>query len=606
MSTRTLSLLPLLLSAPPLFAELQSPTEEAAERQAAVETQIAPRNWVEGYEFSLTDRMRSLNVPGVSIAVIHEGKLDWAAGYGVRDAATGEPVTTRSMFQAASISKPVGAMLAMRLAQVGKFDLEASVNDLLTTWQLPAGRFRGAVTARHILSHTGGLGVHGFPGYRTFDPLPSVVEVLDGAGPANTGAVRRVQPLAKEVRYSGGGSTLLQLALTDHLQQDFTALAASHVLERLGMSRSTYAQPLPTEVWGDHCAAHGVDGRVVPGRFHVYPEQLPAGLWTTPSDLARFVMEIQRGLAGEPGDVLDVPFATRMLEPQLGDATMGLFLESFGGETWFGHGGSNQGFKAQMYGSLEGGRGVIAMSNGEQGHMLNMEIVQTVARVYGWPGFGQQPVSSTEIDDADLERYAGRYGTGPDQVFVVRRTDAGLTFQALPGRVQHLAPIGKHQFIVRETGAALQFHKLTGEKSESLEFTYQGIGRAGRLPEHEYWPIDALLEGDIEYAVGSYRDVYQNDPTDPMVADERLSELAGGIWNAGIHDEAAIALAELTCELSPEDPSAWYTLAEYRAALGRGPAAAAALERCLELATELGSADGAWFEYNARSMLRGL
>ena len=139
----------------------------------------------------LAERMVHHQTPGVSVAVIHNGRLEWARGFGVKEWGAPDPVTEETLFQAGSISKPVFALAVMRLVQTGKLDLDADVNDYLTTWRIPAnGDGQSRVTLRQLLGHTAGLTVEGFPGYLASTQLPSMVQILDGKPPANSPPIR--------------------------------------------------------------------------------------------------------------------------------------------------------------------------------------------------------------------------------------------------------------------------------------------------------------------------------------------------------------------------------------------------------------------------------
>jgi CubicO group peptidase (beta-lactamase class C family) len=308
-----------------LLAALISPDALAAQpgieqRIERIQETLLPPVLVQGESTpltSLTTRMEALHVPGVSIAVIHGGKLEWARGFGVTKIG-GPPVTAETLFQAASISKPVTTLAVLRLVQSGKLDLDTDVNHYLKSWKLPANEFtQGAkVTLRELLTHSAGVTVHGFRGYEASEAIPSLMQVLDGEPPANNAAIRVDMTPGKTWRYSGGGFVIVQQVLSDVIGIPFPKLMHDLVLGPLGMEHSTYQQPLPPELLAQAATPYRADGTAVPGGPHVYPELAPAGLWTTPSDLARFAIGIQQALSGKSRRVLSRATAGDMLVPE--------------------------------------------------------------------------------------------------------------------------------------------------------------------------------------------------------------------------------------------------------------------------------------------------
>jgi CubicO group peptidase (beta-lactamase class C family) len=365
---------------------------------------------------SIEERMRYHRVPGVSVAVINDGRIEWARGWGEAEAGSGIRVDTATLFQAASISKPVAAVAALRMVQDGRLALDEDVNGRLRSWQVPASPSTAAekVTLRRLLSHSAGTTVHGFPGYAAGAPVPSAVQVLEGEEPANTRPVR-VDTLPGSLwRYSGGGYTIAQLLMTDVAGRPFAELMREQVLQPAGMRHSTYAQPLPAERAGRAATAHRADGTPLPGKHHTYPEQAAAGLWTTPSDLARLAIEVQRAYKGETGRILTPETARQMLSVQSGSYGLGFSLNGEGDSLRFEHGGSNQGFRAYFLAQAGTGKGVVVMTNGENGGELGMEILRAVAREYGLPGFAARERDAVRLDAAALAAYAGGYASVPD------------------------------------------------------------------------------------------------------------------------------------------------------------------------------------------------
>ena len=374
-----------LIAAAPVFfaAEDNSP----AARMARIEAAQSPDR--QGLDrFTLLQVMEQFHVPGVSVAVIKDFKIDWAKGYGIADAASGAAVATDTLFQAASISKPVAAMAAVRAAQDGRFGLDQDINTILKSWKLPDSGFtRGqAVTPRALMSHTSGLGDgFGFPGYHPSAARPTLVEILNGSKPSNVGAVLMERPPFTAEKYSGGGVTMMQLAMTDALGRAFPEIVQSLVLGPIGMTNSAYEQPLSTERDRHAARAHNGRGLAMDTKWHVYPELAAAGLWTTSTDLARFAIEIQQTALGRSTRVLTRASVLEMLTPVgVGDYAVGFAITKKGQGWYFAHGGSNWGFQCNLIAHRVKGYGLAIMTNGDAGRPVINEIEARVAAAYGW------------------------------------------------------------------------------------------------------------------------------------------------------------------------------------------------------------------------------
>jgi len=377
-----------LACAPPSTPDRSLP-ERAADGspQALVESALLSTVTTRGEPVarpSLADRMAELGVPGVSVAVLVDGEIAWARGYGLADVESGRPVTPNTLFQAASISKPVAALAALRLVESGRVDLDGDVNAHLTSWRVPGNEFtEGApVTLRGLLTHRAGLTVWGFPGYGPDEGAPDGPGVLDGRG--NTDPVRVYKAPGESWRYSGGGYTVMQQLVADVHGAPFATVMREEVLDPIGMSRSTYEQPIPPGRQDDIATGYRADGERVPGGWHAYPEQAAAGLWTTPSELALYAREMQRAWRGESDLVLGEALAREMLTPDADDWGLGPAISEDGER--FRHGGSNQGFRCTFAAYIEGDDGVFVMTNSDSGGELAAEIAITVAHAYGWSG----------------------------------------------------------------------------------------------------------------------------------------------------------------------------------------------------------------------------
>jgi CubicO group peptidase (beta-lactamase class C family) len=334
---------------------------------------------------SLADLMKTYNAPGLSIAVVEKYKIVEAKGYGVIEVGSKTAVTTHTLYQAGSISKPVAATGALSLVEQGKLPLDDDVNLKLKTWQVPENEFTKTqkVTLRRLMSHTAGLTVHGFPGYDRDDPLPTLVQVLNGEKPANTDPIRVDTVPGTQWRYSGGGVTIEQLLMTDVTGKAFPLLMRELVLDKIGMSDSSYEQPLPPTRAAMTAGGTNGDGTEVHGRWHVYPEMAAAGLWTTPTDLAKFAIEIALSKQGKSNLVLSQKITDEMLTPVMNQVALGFFLDKEN-PGQFGHGGADEGFQALLTMNADTGNGIAIMVNSDNGIALANHLVRAVAKEYAW------------------------------------------------------------------------------------------------------------------------------------------------------------------------------------------------------------------------------
>lgn len=504
------------------------PPKRLAERIAAVETSLLPYVPVEGMNgWRLQERMRYHHVPGLSVAVIHNYRVDWVKSYGLADTTNHRPVTNETLFSAGSISKLITAMAALKLVEQGKLNLDAPINQYLKSWQLGENDFtrKTPVTLRTLLSHRGGTSQSAYFGFTPDKkPLPSVVDILSGKPGTDSRAVVVTSEPNKEFRYSGGGYLVAQMAMMDIRGQDFATLTDELIFKPLGLRRTTFAQPLPPTLAPYLSGAYSANGWFK-GIPYVYPQQAAAGLHTTAGDLAKIIIDLQNSYRNK-GGLLNQASAKDMMTPlalvsdgftkeQIG---LGAFLLQTNKQTdeasrYFNHSGSNAGFIADATGSLANGNGLVVMMNDNNGaNELGKEIRRAVAQVYGWTGFLPKSLKTYSLPDSLLNAYVGRYQRTADEVVTFRRRGNLLIETINNGNDIICVPVGPDTIAFTDYTARAYFSRGKTGRVDSVRVEWQKTPMP-RLPAGVYLPNELIRIGHIREAIEGYRamnlNVYQ-------------------------------------------------------------------------------------------------
>lgn len=434
----------------------QHEEQEIQERISRIENSIQPLLQIEGEEvptYSIEERLKELGIPGVSIAVVANGELEWAKAYGMADSSQNRPLDTETLFLAGSISKPVAALRTHQMVEEGKFDLDVNVNEYLSSWKLPDNEFteKEKVTLRRIMNHTAGLTVWGFPGYDKGETIPTVPEVLDGKG--NTDSVRVYKEPGESWMYSGGGYTIMQLAISDTERKTFPSIMQNKVLDPMGMAKSTFENPLPVDYHPIAATGYRSNGDEVEGKWPIYPEMAAAGLWTTPSQLIQYAVEIQRIWLTKEDGILKYETVEEMLRPGLNGHGLGPGV----GEFTFGHGGADEGFRADLRAWKEQANAVVVMVNSDNGSIIQ-EIKLAVAKEYGLPGIEPDIKIPIKLSDEKLSEYCGKFKIeqfGDIDIFK-HQEDLGLYAEFI-GDTVHIVAESDSVFFARSDGTEFRF-----------------------------------------------------------------------------------------------------------------------------------------------------
>ena len=496
-----------------------------------VETGLTTPIFIEGDStWSIEERMSHYGVPGVSIAVINNGKIDWVKTYGIMDKESKSPITEKTLFQAASISKPVTAYGALTLVEQKKIALDEDINTYLKSWELPENEFtkEKKVTVKNLLNHSAGITVHGFLGYSPDLPVPTLVEILNGTPPANSGPSVVDKVPGESFRYSGGGYNIVQQMMMDVEGVPFPELMNELVLQPLEMNKSTYNQPLTDEQLTMAATGYLPDGAMVKGKRHTYPEMAPAGLWTTANDLANFVINIQETLKGKGQKGLSKEMTTKMITPSVEDFMgLGIFINKKKDELYFGHGGWNEGFSSEMLAHKDKGYGVVVLTNSNHPNFIS-ELIRSVALTYQWDDY--VPVyKKMEDNPAYIAEISGRYFISGNRRIEVYSIENQMIAKELGEEPSELIKISDSTYVRRDTELLFQFKPDLQNKTMNMSILDANnktvVATFNRMDKDKELPIELLFEGNFNQSLEAYQALMKEDSKDPTINEDNLNGL---------------------------------------------------------------------------------
>jgi CubicO group peptidase (beta-lactamase class C family) len=434
----------------------------------------------------LEERLAFYNCPGVAVCVIKNGEVADMAGFGKKEVG-GSAVTADTLFAGASISKPVAAALALQLVDRGQVDLDAPVNGYLKSWKIPENDFtrQKPVTLRHLLCHKAGTTVHGFGAFPSEVPPPTLKEMLTGSPPSMTPAVEVDKLPGGSVRYSGGGTQVVQQLIEDLTGREFSDVAEESIFQPLNMSRSTFRQPLSGAYRACAASGHDKDGLPVAGSFTFTPQLAAGGIYTTAPDYARFMVECRNAWLGRTNILFRQDVARLMMQRQdPGQFALGWELFGEGSSARFAHGGSNEGYQCTATCSLEEGAGAVILTNALMGIILHSEVMNAIARTYEWSHYQKAPKEIQSVSPDQQEKIIGRYDiiSGISAPHIDVWTDQGQLHSYVEGLIFPPRPIYLGQngrFFTQQTSSETRFE--FDEKGEAISLTTFGEGEVELL-----------------------------------------------------------------------------------------------------------------------------
>lgn len=447
------------------------PFENGLRRSIAIEGQKAT--------FNIAERMQHYRVPGVSVAVIDGCRIVDARGFGT-SAGNGAAITEQSLFQAGSISKSVTAVTALSLVDQGKLRLDDDVRGAIDGWSVEGSPVipKSPVSLRRLLNHTAGLNEVGGKGYDRGGQLPTLTQILNGASPANTPAIRIEYEPGTKWLYSSGGYYVVQALMTARTGKSFPELARQSVMGPVGMNASTFAQPLDAAHVPLAANAVGADGEPLPSGWRVNPELAAGGLWTTPSDLAHFLIALTRDIRGESQLLLSHRSVEEMTKPGAGNWGLGVELGKPGGPRRIGHTGHNVGYVSEYVMYPETCQGAVVMTNADEGGWLITEILRGIGDAYHWPERqASEEEAASQLTEAIARRFVGTYRLRdfPTERFAIgRKPDGGLSWARIGHVGRDLVPDHDGRLFSPDSKLILNSVDPAADRAITLELSFGG------------------------------------------------------------------------------------------------------------------------------------
>ncbi|MDY8136016.1 serine hydrolase [Aquimarina sp. 2201CG5-10] len=512
----------------------ESNTDMTIDLIKKVETGLTTRVHIEGDStWSIEERMKHYGIPGVSIAVINNGKVAWAKGYGIMDKESEVPVTDKTLFQVSTIGMSLTAYGALRLVDQNKVTLNEDINSYLKSWKLPDSEFtkEEKVTIKNLLSHSAGINVHDFQGYSTDEPVPTLIEVLNGTSPANSNPVMVDKVLNENLWISAGGYTIIQQMMMDIEGKKFQELMNELVFQPLEMKNSRFKQSLNTEELKIAATGYLRDGSMVKGKRHTYPELASNGLWTNAEDLAKFVINIQQTLKDNRNKGLSKNLTSLMLTPssknRYGQYGLGFSIYNKKDEVYFEHHGWSTGFYSRMTAHRDNGYGVVVLTNTPLPAFV-FEVFRSVALAYEWDNYF--PVhKKMEVEQSLVDEITGRYIANGRIVEVFQKDNQLFYKNILDVKAEELIKVSDSSFVRRNSSRLMQFKPNSENETINLLYINSNDGTIAstfaKMDTDKKEPVEFLLEGDFDKALNTYRTLKEKDSIYPTVTEEYLNDL---------------------------------------------------------------------------------
>ncbi len=509
-----------------------------------VETSLTTPVYIEGDStWSIEERMKHYGIPGASIAIIHNGKIEWAKGYGVMDIKSESPVTRKTLFQASLLSMPVTAYGALSLVQQNKVALNENINSYLKSWQLPNNEFttEKKATLKNLLNHSAGINVHAISGYNTDSTVPTLIEILNGTLPVKNNSIFVNKEPDERIYISAGGYAIIQQMMIDVEGEKFPDLMNELVLKPLAMKNSTFNQSLSTEQLKMAATGYLQEGSMVKGKGHHYPVMASNGLWTTAEDFAKFTINIQqtlkensvKGLSKDMTTLMLTPYGTNSYYRSQFKYGLGFGIKKEKDENYFYHWGWNRGFFGLMMAHRDKDFGVVVLTNSTY-PAFNEEVIRSVALSYKWDNY--LPIyKKIEIEKSLADEVTGKYQSEKEIVTIFQKNNQLFYKNILDVEAKELIKVSDSSFVRRNSNRLIQFKSNSKNGIGNFLFLNRNDKTISttfvKIDADKKEPIEFLLEGNLEKALKVYKSIIEKDATHPTVTEEYLNDLGDRFYH---------------------------------------------------------------------------
>lgn len=422
-----------------------------------IENNLIPMYSVAGKvkRMTIPEMMKLDKIPGMSIAFVDNGELAWTKHYGYANLEDSIPVSSETVFTGASLSKPITAIAALNLVEKGVLDLDEDVNLKLKEWKIPESTLtkKEKVTLRRLISHKAGIKNDLWSSYLPEDTIPTLNQMLAGEKPSLDPQTSVIYEPGSKTEYSNPGYSIIQKLIMDVKNEEFDKIIDQLIFDPVGMENSSFKQPIP-----NHLAkrkAIGYTKELEPYPYRLFPYQAAGGIWTTPTDLAKFMIAVLNDHHKGTNTLVSKETTNTIFKKYIDRYVFSFW--NWGEDIVFMHYGSNQGFNCIMYGSVNKNQGIVVMTNSDNSFGFFDYIQRAVNNEYQWEYVKPEILNPSKSDISWVEPFLGEY-QWRDRKVTFTKNDENLELE-IDDEKYIITQTGKRVFVLSEKPIKITFPK---------------------------------------------------------------------------------------------------------------------------------------------------